>query len=86
MVISCVPVRFFTTETGPPHPPAVLEVPQQDHRVGQVAHVHRGLDRCPKQPLLRDDEDRQHALLAEVGQQLVQLDGQGTALPGIAFR
>src|SRR5688500_2552846 len=55
------------------HLAARLEVAQQHHRVGEIADVDRTLH-VPDQALLRVDHQGDHAELAEVGEQLVQLD------------
>ena len=53
-----------------------FEVAQQDHRVGEIARIHRGLHRRADQALVRADQNGCHALLPEIRQQLVQLDGE----------
>ncbi len=49
-----------------------LEVAEQQDRVGQVADVDLAHP-ADHQPVLGDDHDRDHPLLVEVGEQLVQV-------------
>src|SRR6185437_8929247 len=55
--------------------PARLEEAQQQHRVGEVGEVDRGLHGAD-QAVLGEDHDGHHALLAEIAQQLVHLQGE----------
>src|SRR3954468_11727556 len=53
---------------------ARLEVAKQDHGVGEIAGIDRREHLGADYPLVRADQQRRHALLAEEHQQLVQLD------------
>ena len=53
-----------------------FEVPHEDDRVGQVACIHGRDHRSADQSLMRADENRGDVRLAEVRQELVQLDDQ----------
>src|SRR5580765_2010048 len=52
-----------------------LEEAHVHNRVGEITEVH-GRFRGGGQPLLRQNEDRQHALLVQIGRKLVQLVGE----------
>src|SRR3954447_25742982 len=57
-----------------------LEVAQQDHRIGQVGEIHRRLQRLAQEARLRHDQQGQHPLLIEVGEQLVQMEQEEALL------
>ena len=53
-----------------------FEVAKQDHGVGQVAGIDRRLHLRADDAVMRADQQRRDALLRQIHQQLVQLDGQ----------
>jgi len=61
---------------GLPNLAAGLEVAQKNDRIRQVAGIYRRVHLRADQPLVRPDHDRCHAHLAQIHQQLVQLNGQ----------
>ena len=76
IVRSCAPPRILTTEIACWTSPTILEVAQQHHRVGEIAGVDRRGHLPADQALLRRDQHRGDAALAQVAEQLVQLDDQ----------
>src|SRR5688572_19851895 len=53
-----------------------LEEAQQEHAIGQIAHVDGGEHLLPHHAVLAHDADRQHAALPKVAEQLVQVQGE----------
>ena len=79
IVFSCGPERFLSDRDRLPHLAGRFEEPQQHDVVGEVAEIDRRLH-LPDQPVLRDDRDRQDAVLAQEHEQLVQLRQQKALL------
>ena len=75
MVCSCWPLRFLTTDNARRTVPANLEIAQHDHRIAQIADVEWRIHRAD-QPMLSKDQDRQNALLPEIGQEFVHLQDE----------
>jgi hypothetical protein len=64
-----------------PHFASRLEVAHQDHGIGQVARVDRRLHVGADEALVRSDQDRRHAGLAEVSGASRAVARSGTAPP-----
>ena len=63
-----------------PHFAPGFEVAQQDHGVGEVAGIHRRVHLRADDAVMRANQQRRHALLRQVHQHLVQLDGEEALL------
>ncbi|MDQ3234632.1 MAG: hypothetical protein M3Q07_22740, partial [Pseudobdellovibrionaceae bacterium] len=67
---------FFDDGNGFPYPTSVLEEAKINQGIGEIAYFNRGRHILSENALLRDDYERQDALLIEKVKELVQLGKQ----------